>query len=60
MVKLKPWYDVVELREDLRENRPLDGQPRRLRGGFRTMPARPQNRPAVPLSRASGQARIID
>lgn len=24
MAKLKPWYDVVELREDLRENRPLD------------------------------------
>jgi hypothetical protein len=24
MPKLKPWYDVVELREDLRENRPLD------------------------------------
>src|SRR5205085_6486132 len=24
MTKLKPWYDVVELREDLRENRPLD------------------------------------
>jgi hypothetical protein len=23
-MKLKPWYDVVELREDLRENRPLD------------------------------------
>src|SRR6185369_3873146 len=24
MPKLKPWYDVVELREDLRDNRPLD------------------------------------
>ena len=24
MAKLKPWYDVVELRKDLRENRPLD------------------------------------
>src|SRR6266446_9626197 len=24
MGRLKPWYDVVELREDLRENRPLD------------------------------------
>src|SRR5438105_14117826 len=24
MAKLKPWYDAVELREDLRENRPLD------------------------------------
>src|SRR5437588_5004559 len=24
MAKLKPWYDVVELREDLRDNRPLD------------------------------------
>ncbi|HEV3383164.1 MAG TPA: DUF499 domain-containing protein, partial [Gemmata sp.] len=24
MAKLKPWYDVVDLREDLRENRPLD------------------------------------
>lgn len=24
MARLKPWYDVVELREDLRENRPLD------------------------------------
>ena len=24
MAKLKAWYDVVELREDLRENRPLD------------------------------------
>lgn len=24
MAKLKPWYDVVELREDLRNNRPLD------------------------------------
>lgn len=24
MAKLKPWYDVVELREDLREYRPLD------------------------------------
>jgi hypothetical protein len=24
MAKLKPWYDVVELREDLRQNRPLD------------------------------------
>jgi hypothetical protein len=24
MAKLKPSYDVVELREDLRENRPLD------------------------------------
>jgi hypothetical protein len=24
MAKLKPWYDVVGLREDLRENRPLD------------------------------------
>src|SRR5207248_3342266 len=24
MAKLKPWYDEVQLREDLRENRPLD------------------------------------
>src|SRR5213079_414019 len=24
MAKLKPWYDVVQLREDLRENKPLD------------------------------------
>jgi len=24
MVKLKPWYQVVTPREDLRENRPLD------------------------------------
>lgn len=24
MAKLDPWYDAVELREDLRENRPLD------------------------------------
>ena len=24
MAKLKPWYDVVELREDLKEGRPLD------------------------------------
>ena len=24
MAKLKSWYDVVELREDLRDNRPLD------------------------------------
>src|SRR5438270_8394704 len=24
MARLKPWYDVVELREDLRENRPRD------------------------------------
>jgi len=24
MAKLDPWYDVLELREDLRENRPLD------------------------------------
>ncbi|MCE9567305.1 MAG: DUF499 domain-containing protein [Planctomycetes bacterium] len=24
MAKLKPWYDVVELREDLRDNRPMD------------------------------------
>jgi hypothetical protein len=24
MAKRKPWYDVGELREDLRENRPLD------------------------------------
>jgi hypothetical protein len=24
MARLKPWYDVVELREDLQENRPLD------------------------------------
>ncbi len=24
MAKLKPWYSVVELREDLRDNRPLD------------------------------------
>src|SRR5438309_5245286 len=24
MARLKPWYDVVELREDLRENRALD------------------------------------
>src|SRR5262245_22702590 len=24
MAKLKPWYDVVELREDLREGKPLD------------------------------------
>src|SRR5207302_756064 len=24
MARLKPWYDVMELREDLRENRPLD------------------------------------
>jgi hypothetical protein len=24
MAKLKPWYDAVELREDLQENRPLD------------------------------------
>jgi predicted AAA+ superfamily ATPase len=24
MAKLKPWYDAVELREDLRDNRPLD------------------------------------
>src|SRR3954451_15861744 len=24
MARLKPWHDVVELREDLRENRPLD------------------------------------
>lgn len=24
MAKLKPWYDAVDLREDLRENRPLD------------------------------------
>jgi Protein of unknown function (DUF499) len=24
MAKLKPWYDAVELRDDLKENRPLD------------------------------------
>jgi hypothetical protein len=24
MVKLKPWYQIVTPREDLRENRPLD------------------------------------
>ena len=24
MAKLKPWYQVVTPREDLRENRPLD------------------------------------
>src|SRR6478752_7110489 len=24
MAKLKPWYEAVELREDLRDNRPLD------------------------------------
>jgi predicted AAA+ superfamily ATPase len=24
MAKLKPWYDVVELRDDLKEGRPLD------------------------------------
>jgi hypothetical protein len=24
VARLRPWYDVVELREDLRENRPLD------------------------------------
>src|SRR3954447_1362578 len=24
MPKLKPWYDAVELRDDLKENRPLD------------------------------------